>query len=97
MIGLGADGSLVQGGIKAEAEKILSDLGSALEELGMTREHLLSAKIYMADMKEFPEVNQAWEAFFPLNQEEPPVRTSIGVAGLPLAARVEMEFVLYRP
>ena len=97
MIGLDEQGALIQGGVQAQAEKILKDLGNALEELGLTKEHLLSAKIYMADMAEFAEVNKVWEIFFPLGQEEPPVRTSIGVAALPLNARVEMEFVLYRP
>ena len=95
MIGLDTSGNLAPGGVKAETRAILKSLMGSLEELGMTLDNLVSARIYSVDFNEFPEINREWEAVFE-EGIEPPVRTSIGVAALPLGARVEMEFVLYR-
>ena len=43
----------------------------------------------------FSEINKAWEEVF-VAGVEPPARTSVGVAALPLGATVEIEFSFYR-
>ena len=48
------------------------------------------ARIYCADFAKFGEVNRAWDEAF--EGIEPPARTSVGVAALPLGAEVETEF-----
>ncbi|MCB9229996.1 MAG: RidA family protein [Deltaproteobacteria bacterium] len=97
MIALDREGKLTEGGAFAQASVILETLLRVLSELEMDKSHLISARIYVTDMKEFPDVNRAWEEFFPESGAEPPVRTSIAAAALPLSARVEMEFILFKP
>jgi 2-iminobutanoate/2-iminopropanoate deaminase len=87
-------GALVPGGPYAETRQILSLLVASLPEWGLSLEHLVQARIYTTRMDLFGEINRAWEETFAA--VEPPARTSIGVAALPLGATVECEFALYR-
>ncbi|MBL7662651.1 RidA family protein [bacterium] len=84
---------LVSGGPYAETKHILSLLQAGSSEWGLTLNHLIQARIYTTKFDQFPEINKAWEEFF--TTIDPPARTSIGVAALPLGATVEMEFSFY--
>ncbi len=46
--------------------------------------------IFLADMDEFPRMNAVYAEFF---ANEPPARSTVQAAALPLAARVEIEAV----
>lgn len=87
-------GRLVEGGPYAETRHILALLAAALPEWGLTLDDLVLARIYTTRMDAFAEINRAWEEVFTV--VEPPARTSVGVAALPLGAAVECEFSLYR-
>lgn len=87
---------MTPGSYAEETTRILENLTNALPDFGLSFENLVSAKVYVTDLSEFPKVNQVWEKYFP-EGVTPPTRTSIGVASLPLGAKVEMEFVLYKP
>lgn len=89
-----AQSKLVLGGAYCEAKQILRLLVAALPDWGLGLEHMASARIYTTRMDQFLEINRAWEEAFA--DVEPPARTSVGVAALPLGATVEMEFMLYR-
>jgi 2-iminobutanoate/2-iminopropanoate deaminase len=89
-----ASGQLVPGGVYGEARQILHLLQLGLPDWGLGLEHLVVARIYTTRMDQFAEINRAWEEVFAA--VEPPARTSIGVASLPLGATVEMEFQLYK-
>jgi 2-iminobutanoate/2-iminopropanoate deaminase len=47
--------------------------------------------IYVTDMSTFAEVNEAYGTFF---ADGPPARSTVGVASLPLGARVEIDAVI---
>lgn len=87
-------GTLEAGGAGAETTRILSNLGAALPDLGLTLRELVIARIYTTRFDEFPAINAAWEAWLG-EGTTPPARTSVGVSALPLAATVEMEFAFY--
>jgi 2-iminobutanoate/2-iminopropanoate deaminase len=89
-----ATGQLVPGGPYAEAKQILQLLQLGLPDWGLSLEHLVMARIFTTRMDHFMEINKAWEEVFA--SVDPPARTSIGVAALPLGATVEMEFTLYK-
>jgi 2-iminobutanoate/2-iminopropanoate deaminase len=89
-----ASGQLVAGGPYAEARQIFDLLQAAIADWGLTLEHLVSARIYTTRFEQFAEINRAWEETFA--RIDPPARTSVGVAALPLGATVEMEFAFYR-
>jgi 2-iminobutanoate/2-iminopropanoate deaminase len=45
----------------------------------------------VTDISVFAEMNEAYSSFFP---SDPPARTTIGVAALPMGAEVEMDAVI---
>jgi 2-iminobutanoate/2-iminopropanoate deaminase len=89
-----ASGQLVAGGPYAEARQILALLQAGVPDWGLTLEHLVCARIYTTRFEQFAEINRAWEEVFAAI--DPPARTSVGVAALPLGATVEMEFAFFR-
>ena len=50
--------------------------------------------VYLTDIAAFGEVNEVYASFF---ETDPPARVAIGVAALPLGAKVEMEAVVALP
>jgi 2-iminobutanoate/2-iminopropanoate deaminase len=86
---------LVGTGTYVEARQIMQLMVAALPDWGLTLENIAAARIYTTRMDQFPEINRAWEEVF-VPSVEPPARTSIGVAALPLGASVEIEFTLYK-
>ena len=95
MVALDSSGNLVSGGPETETRQILANLKAALPDFGLELTDLVSATIYTTQFEQFPAINRAWEEVFTENLE-PPARTSIGVAALPIGATVEMEFRLYK-
>jgi 2-iminobutanoate/2-iminopropanoate deaminase len=89
-----ATGLLEEGGPGSETAKILSNLSAALPEFGLGIEDLASARIYTTRFGDFGAINAAWETWLS-GVTRPPVRTSVGVVALPLAASVEIEFTFY--
>ena len=70
--------------------RVMDNLGSVLEAAGSEFDLAVKATIYLADMKDFPEVNRAYAAYF---KDAPPARATVQVAALPLGARVEIDMV----
>ena len=96
MIALDSEtGTLESGGPGAETAKILDNLLTALAEIGLRLEDMVSATIYTTAFEQFPAINEAWEAVFS-EDLRPPARTSVGVQALPLGATVEIGFDFYK-
>ena len=47
--------------------------------------------VYVTDISVFAEMNEAYASYFP---SDPPARTTIGVAALPMGAEVEMDAII---
>lgn len=54
-----------QQGIKEQTQSMLDKVDELLLKAGSDREHMLSATIYIKDMKDFAEMNQVWDAWVP--------------------------------
>ncbi len=52
-------------GIKQQTETMLDKVDELLAQAGSDREHILSATIYIKDMKDFAEMNAVWDAWVP--------------------------------
>jgi 2-iminobutanoate/2-iminopropanoate deaminase len=87
-------GKLVEGGIAAQVERCFANLFSVLEAAGLGPEDVQKVNVFLVDMADFPEMNAVYERRF---SRPYPARTTIGVAALPLGARVEIEMVAARP
>jgi 2-iminobutanoate/2-iminopropanoate deaminase len=88
-----ATGKLVPGGLEAETRQVLTNLKNVLEAAGSTLENVLKTTVYIRDMADFVKLNAIYAEFFPVN---PPARTTIAVAGLPLNGVVEIEAIACR-
>ncbi|MGB7317194.1 MAG: RidA family protein [Planktotalea sp.] len=51
--------------VTAQTEGCLAKVDALLAEVGSSREQMLSATIWMADMADFAEMNAAWDAWVP--------------------------------
>ena len=88
-----ATGTLVDG-LVAQTRQVMTNLQAVLEAAGTGLEHVVKTTIYLTDMKEFRTVNAIYGEYF---QGNPPARSTVEVAGLPLGALVEIEAVAIIP
>ncbi|MEI2701065.1 MAG: Rid family detoxifying hydrolase [Baekduia sp.] len=84
-------GALVAGDVAAQTRRCLENLALVAEAAGASLEAAVRCGIYVVDMNEFAQVNEAYAAFF---GEQPPARSTIGVAALPLGSRVEIDAII---
>ena len=87
-------GRLVEGPPAAQASRCLENLAIVAAAAGASLDDAVRIGIYVTDMGAFGEINEAYARHF---EGDPPARTTIGVAALPLGARVEMDAVLALP
>ena len=88
-----ATGALVAGGIGAQAEQCFRNLFAVLAAAGLTSDDVVKVNVYLVDMAEFAAMNGVYERQF---SRPFPARTTIGVAALPLGARIEVELIARR-
>jgi 2-iminobutanoate/2-iminopropanoate deaminase len=87
-------GKLVEGSIGDQTRRCLENLQVVAAAGGTSLGDAVRMGIYVTDMSTFAEVNEAYAAFF---QDGPPARSTVGVAALPLGARVEIDAVIALP
>ena len=51
--------------VTAQTEACLAKVDALLLEAGSSREHMLQAEIWLADMADFDEMNAVWDAWVP--------------------------------
>lgn len=81
-------GSLVPGGVAAETERVIANLTAILAAGGATLADVVKTTVYLADMADFPAMNEIYAARFP---DPKPARTTIAARELPKSCRVEIE------
>ncbi|MBB6099198.1 2-iminobutanoate/2-iminopropanoate deaminase [Deinobacterium chartae] len=89
-----ARGALVGGGAAEQTRQCLRNLLAVLEAAGLAAQDVVKVNVYLTDMADFAEMNAAYAEHF---AQPYPARTTVGVAALPLGARVEIELVARRP
>jgi 2-iminobutanoate/2-iminopropanoate deaminase len=85
-----ATGRLVDGDIAAQTRQCFANLGAVLTAGGLTFDDVVKCNVYLTDMDDFAAMNAVYADHF---AQPYPARTTIGVAALPLGARVEIELV----
>jgi len=76
--------------IEAQTRQCLDNIAAVLESEGLGMENIMKTTIYLTDIEEFGAANEVYESYFDAN---PPARSTIGVAGLPLGAAIEIEAI----
>ena len=85
-----ATGSMVEGGIQDQTRQVLKNLQAVLEAGGAGLDSVMKCTVFLQDMGAFAAMNEVYAEFFP---ENPPARSAVQVAALPLGAQVEIEAV----
>ena len=88
-----ATGSMVEGGIEAQAERVLTNLGAVLDAAGSDFANVLKTTCFLTDLADFAAFNDVYRRYFP---EPYPARSTFAVAGLPGGALVEIEAIAAR-
>ncbi|SEQ89158.1 Enamine deaminase RidA, house cleaning of reactive enamine intermediates, YjgF/YER057c/UK114 family [Amphritea atlantica] len=52
-------------GIKEQTSTMLEKVDALLQQAGSDREHILSATLYIRDMKDFADMNEVWDNWVP--------------------------------
>lgn len=90
-----AVGKLVEGGIEAQAEQVLTNIGEILKAAGLGYGDVVKTTVLLADIADFQAVNAVYAKYF--DGEVLPARAAFQVAALPLGADLEIEAVAVRP
>lgn len=85
-----SSGELVEGSVADQTRRCIENLSAVLEAAGSALPHVLKVTAFLVDMNDFPEFNDAYAEYF---SAQPPARATVGVAGLPKGARVEIECI----
>lgn len=87
-------GGLAAGGVAGEARQALANVTTVLTDCGAGWGDVAKVSIFLADMADFPSVNEVYGEFV---EQHRPARTTVQVAGLPIGARIEVEVWAYKP
>ena len=86
-----ATNKLAEGGITPEAKQAMENIKTWLEKHGYAMTNVVKCTIFLADSKELKDFNDVYKTYFTnLNF---PARSAVGVSGLALNARVEVECI----
>ena len=89
-----ATGTLVTGGVEAEAARALANVGAVLSDCHATWPDVAKVGIFLTDLGNFAAVNALYEEALGSHR---PARSTVGVAALPAGAAIEIECWAYLP
>ena len=79
--------------VEVQARQVMDNIGMILGDLGLAYEDIVKSTIFMADMADYPKVNDVYGSYF---GTEPPARSAIQAGALPGGFLVEIEVVAAR-
>jgi len=85
-------GGLVVGSIQDQPRRALENIGEILKAAGAGFESVVRTTVYLADLADFPAMNEAYATFFSSPQ---PARSTIQAARLPKDARIEIDVIAF--
>jgi len=83
-------GEVLRGDITSQTELVLSNVRAILEAAGSSLDRVVKTNVYLDRIEDFAAMNAVYATFFP---ENPPARTTIEAANLPLGIGVEIDVI----
>ena len=82
-------GAIVAGGIAAQAEQVMKNIGAILEKAGTEYSSVLKTTCFLSDMNDFAAFNEVYAKYF----TEKPARSCVAVKTLPKNVLCEVEVI----
>lgn len=76
--------------IEEETEQVLQNLKAVIEAAGMTMDQIVKCTIFIADMKQFQQINEVYAGYF---TKDAPARETVEVACLPKNVNIEISAI----
>lgn len=83
------NGVIVAGGIAAQAEQVMKNIGAILEKAGAEYASVLKTTCFLSDMNDFAAFNEVYAKYF----TEKPARSCVAVKTLPKNVLCEVEVI----
>ena len=83
------NGAIVAGGIAAQAEQVMKNIGAILEKAGAEDASVLKTTCFLSDMNDFAAFNEVYAKYF----TEKPARSCVAVKTLPKNVLCEVEVI----
>jgi 2-iminobutanoate/2-iminopropanoate deaminase len=77
-------------GVQAQTRQALDNVAAVLEAAGTSLASVVKTTVFLADMNDFAAMNEVYAEYFP---HDPPARSAVQVARLPLDALIEIEAI----
>jgi reactive intermediate/imine deaminase len=90
---MGADGSIVAGGIEAQTRQSIENIKTVLGSLGLSLKDVVKATCWIDDARDFAAFNRVYAQYF---GEALPARSTVR-ADMVVDCKVEIEVVAYAP
>jgi 2-iminobutanoate/2-iminopropanoate deaminase len=85
-----ATGQIVEGGVTAQTERVMSNLLAVLQSAGLGWNDVVKTTVYLHDMADFPTVN---EIYARMMGDARPARSTVQVSALPRGGLVEIDLI----
>ena len=90
-VGRKHDATDLENGVADQTRQAILNIKAVLAEKNLTLDNVVKTTVFLADMNDFVEMNGVYAQFF--DENSAPARSTVQVAGLPLAADMEIEAV----
>jgi 2-iminobutanoate/2-iminopropanoate deaminase len=84
------DGSIIEGDIKVQAERVLKSLSALLKDCGTSLDNVVKTTVFIKNMNDFAAMNEVYARYFTNNC---PARSCVEVARLPKDVLIEIEAI----
>ena len=85
-----ATGQPKRDSVEVESRQVMENLKTILEAAGSSLDRVVKSTCYLTDLADFQAFNKVYGEYF---QKDPPARTTIQAARLPLDFRVEVDVI----
>jgi len=83
-------GEVFRGDINQQTRMVLENIRAILDAAGCSMAKVVKSNVYLGDIGDFAAMNEVYAGFFP---SDPPARTTIQAAKLPLDIGVEIDVI----
>ena len=83
-------GVLVPGNIEEQTHQVIRNIEAILMAIDIDLEAVVKTTVFMTNFSNFTRMNKVYEQYFANN---PPARSALEVAALPLGAQIEIECI----